>query len=184
MTHPIWYIALEKFGPDYGKAWQDYLAWANLPQLRELVSLDISLCPTLFSAITAEDWLHNVREDYLTSFFTDLDYLLARVKQARGALEGNLLAAVREPEPPDLQAWQDARFVFQGFDLVESPGLGVSALNNCGGFELAFLPGDLNPVGLLDEHGYARAVQRRLRGHYPTEHHANCSLWAIWRLEK
>ncbi len=184
MTRPIWYIALEKFSPDYGPAWQDYLAWANLPQLRELISLDVSLCPTLFSAITAEDWQHNVQEDYLTSFFTELEYLLARVEQTGGERKGNLLAVVREPEPPDLRARLDERFMFQGFDLVESPGLGISVLNNCGGFELAFRPSDLNPVGLLDEYNHAREVQGRLREHYPDEHHADCCLWAIWRLEK
>ena len=184
MTRPAWFIALEKFGPGYGRAWQDYLAWARLPHLIELVSLDTILCPTLFRAITAEDWQHNVQQDFLTSFFTDLDYLLARVEQTRGKLEGNLLAAVCEPEPADLLSPPDERFVFQGFDLVESPGLGVSALSNCGGFELAFQPGELNAVGLLDEYAFARTVQRRLLEHYPGEHHADCCLWAIWRLEK
>ena len=45
----------EKFGPERGEVWADYVAWARLPQLRELVSLDGILCPSVFPDITAED---------------------------------------------------------------------------------------------------------------------------------
>jgi hypothetical protein len=177
----IWYIAVRPFGPQSGQAWRDYLDWAKLPQLVELVTLDNSLCPSLLGAPTAEDWKHNVQEDYLIDLFWDLDYLLGRVKSEAAR---NVLAVVRDPQAQGDDEWRDPRFAFQGYDLIEQPGLGISALSNCGGFPLAFQPEDLSPVGLLARLDYARAIQQRLRQAYPAEHHADCRAWAIWRMER
>ena len=61
---------------------------------------------------------------------------LARLPQL---VEVISLAVIKEPDD-DLASLQDERFSFVGFDLVEGPGTGVSALVNCGGFEKAFHP--------------------------------------------
>ncbi len=174
-----WYIATQAFSPRRGQPWHDYLAWSQLAQLTELVSLDIILCPAILDTLTTEDWEHNVHADCLTALFKDLDYLLARVGIQS---ERSVLAVMREPSEADCAGFTDARFAFEGFDLVERPGLGVSALSNCGGFPLAFANDELNSVGLLPTYEAAVATQRRLLERYPDGHHAACHVWSIWRL--
>jgi hypothetical protein len=156
------------------------LAWAKLPQLDEVVSLDTSLCPVVIRDLSPDDWAHNVAEDFRTEFFTDLDYLMRRVGDRSGV---NVLAVIFEPDNKDLNAFQDERFQFIGFDLVERPGKGISAMVNCGGFDKAFRPEDLNRYGLISDYRFAGKVQQRLATFYPEENHADCALWAIWRME-
>ena len=175
-----WYIAVEKFGPSSGEKWLDYLKWSQLPQLKELVSLDTMLCPSIIEEFTDEDWQHNIQADYLISFFTNIEYLRARLA---GRTSINILAVMREPSLQDVQTFTDGRFVFQGYDLIERPGQGISAISNCGGFDRAFKPTDISEVGLFEDYDFARIVQQRLREHYPDEPHADCYLWAIWKLQ-
>jgi hypothetical protein len=175
----IWFIAVERFSPRSGQKWADYMAWAELPQLQELVSLDNMLCPSAIHTLTKEDWKHNVQADYLTDFFSNLEYLVNRVGQPS---ELNILAVMREPDQPAPRLWQDSHFVFQGYDLIEEPGRGISALSNCGGFDKAFQSGDLSEVGLLPGFELAQALQQRLRTSYPDELHADCCIWAIWKM--
>jgi hypothetical protein len=138
------------------------------------------LCPSVIEQLSAEDWQHNAQADCLTEFFTDVDYLLGRLA---GRSAHHVLAAIREPLPQEIQTAPDNRFVFQGYDLIERPGRGISALTNCGGFDLAFKPTDISAVGLFDEYAFARTVQQRLREYYPDESHADCYLWAIWKMK-
>lgn len=177
----VWYIAVEKFGPASGKQWADYVEWSGLHQLHELLSLDSILCPSIIKSLHEEDWQYNVQSDYLIDCFSNLGYLLGRVSDRS---EYNLLALIREPMQEEVQNFRDDRFAFQGYDLIEQPGIGISALNNCGGFALAFRNTDISAVGLLDDYKFAREVQRRLREYYPDEVHANCNLWAIWKMKQ
>jgi hypothetical protein len=175
----FWFTARTKFGPEQGESWQQYIQWAGLPQLTGLFSLDISLCPEVIDQLISEDWQHNVQQDYRLFYFRDLDYLLGRV----GGLDkpANLLAVIWEPGEDCRHVLTDPRFQFQGYDLIEET-TGISALSNCGGFPLAFRNEDLSPVGLLVDYALARGVQQRLRQFYPEEHHAQCDLWAVWRM--
>ncbi len=179
LSQSPWYIATQAFKPGSRQDWRGYVAWSQLAQLIEVVSLDIVLCPAVLDPLTPEDWEHNVQDDYLISFFVDLDYLLRRVARLPDI---NVLAVLREPSTADCAAFNDPRFAFMGFDLVEKPGLGISALSNCGGFPLAFANSDLNHFGLLPDYAAASAAQRKLLEHYPDEHHADCYVWAIWRM--
>ena len=173
-----YFIAVEKFGPYSGQAWQEFIDWSGLTHLTEVVSLDILLCAPVVDELVSEDWNYNVQEDYLTEYFHDLDYLLERV----GSLDGiSILAVLLNPETDALQLFADDRFEFQGYDLIELM-TGVSALTNCGGFDQAFANEDLSPVGLLATYDDARRVQTLLKTHYPDEPHADCDLWAIWRM--
>ncbi|HEX6288822.1 MAG TPA: hypothetical protein VFZ66_06500 [Herpetosiphonaceae bacterium] len=173
----IWFTARKPFDPSGGEAWTSYLAWANLPHLREVISLDILLCPDVLPDLIAEDWEHNIHQDWYTYFFHDLNYLRART----GDQAAHILAVMREPAEDPRAAFTDAQFAFLGYDLVEA-ATGISALTNCGGFDQAFTPADLSDVGLLRDFDAARAVQARLRHAYPHEQHADCDLWAIWKL--
>ena len=108
----------------------------------------------------AEDWQHNVHADYQTHHFRSLDYLRRRVAGETGI---HILAALL------------------GFDLVDQT-VDVSALTGCGGWEGVFTGEELSPFGLLADLERANAVQEALRAGFPGEHHAQCDVWAIWRL--
>ena len=174
----IWFTAAEKFDPFCGEVWERYYAWANIPQLKEVVSLDTTHRPKELLKLLDSDWDYNIHQDFLITFFWDLDYLLKRVAGRRDRI--NILAACLEPSS-DAREWlNDPRFVFQGYDLVGEGD--ISAISNCGGFDLAFQASDVSQVGLFDSYAFARKVQERLRQHYPAEPHASCELWAIWRM--
>ena len=175
-----YFIAVEKFSPHSGQAWQEYIAWSGLNHLREVVSLDILLCAPVVDELTAEDWNYNVQENYLTDYFHDLDYLLRRVDTFDHI---NILAVLLNPESDARHLWADDRFEFLGYDLIERT-TGVSALTNCGGFDQAFANDDLSPVGLLTAYDDACTVQNLLKMHYPDDPHADCDLWAIWRMNR
>lgn len=170
------FTAVERFDPACGERWDGFVTWSGLTHLREAVTLDGSLCPSAFRELTTEDWNHNVHEDYKTDLFRDLDHVV----KATAGRRVNVLALVEEPSAADVVAFVDPRFVFSGFDLVDSRG-GISALLNCGGFDKAFVPADLSECGLVTDYAKARDVQDRLRTEHPEEHHARCALWAIWR---
>jgi hypothetical protein len=173
----IVYSAVTRFDPDCGEEWEKFIEWSGLTQLREVISLDGLLCPTVFQELTEEDWQHNVHADYKTHLFRDLDYLLHKVSEDKRM---NLLAVMQEPTATDLHSFVDPHFVFRGCDLIETEG-SVSALVNCGGFDKAFSNTDLSEYGLLTDHAKALSVQQLLRNEYPDEHHAECDVWAIWQ---
>ena len=174
---PVVYSAVKRFDPACGEPWQKYIEWSGLTQLREAVSLDGILCPTVFQELIAEDWQHNVQEDFKITLFHDLDYVVRRVA---GDDRVSILALMQNPTDTEVRSFTDPRFAFRGFDLVEL-GTGISALVNCGGFDKAFSDADLSDCGLLTDHAKALSVQNLLRAEYPDEPHADCDLWAIWQ---
>jgi hypothetical protein len=174
----IWFTATKKFDPSLDEEWAKYYEWANIPQLKAIVSLDITHRPQDLWELVDSDWEYNIHKDFLITFFWDLDYLLKRFAEQRDSI--NILAVCLEPSSDARELFQDPRFAFQGYDLVGNGD--VSAINNCGGFDLAFQTSDISEVGLFDSYELAREVQDRLRQHYPDEPHARCELWAIWRV--
>jgi len=137
------------------------------------------LCPNALHELTAEDWKHNVHQDFKTHLFHDPDYVLGRVV----GKAATVLALIEEPSAADVASFRDPRFAFCGFDLVDDQG-GISALTNCGGFDKAFSPTELSECGLLLDHSRALAVRQLLRTEYPDEPHARCRIWAIWKRKK
>ena len=175
---PVCYTAVERFSPNSGDSWRKFIEWSGLTQLREVVSLDGILCPSVLGDLTDEDWEHNVHEHFLIGLFLDLDYVLSKLDSEAMV---NVLALMRNPIAAEVGSFNDPRFEFHGFDLVELR-TGISALVNCGGFERAFAPSDLSNFGLIIDHAKGLYVQDRLRAEYPDEPHADCELWAIWRM--
>ncbi len=176
---PVVYTAVACFNPETRPDWATFVARSRLTQLREVVSLDMLLCPNVFHELAAEDWEHNVHEDQRLHLFHDPDYVSGRV--AGKAV--TVLALIEEPSAGAVAAFRDPRFAFCGFDLIEEGG-GISALTNCGGFDRAFLPTELSECGLLLDHARAVAVRQLLKTEYPDEPHASCRIWAIWRMKK
>lgn len=172
------FTAVQQFDPNDGGRWRDYIQWSGLTHLREVVSLDILLCPNLVGELVPEDWEYNVHEDFKLHLFRDAEYICRRTQ---GKDRVQILALMQNPAENDFSNFAHSRFQFRGFDLVELQ-TGISALVNCGGFDNAFVAADLSDCGLLPELSKALEVQKRLRTEYPDEHHVNCDLWAIWKM--
>ena len=175
-----WYRAVEPFDSASGERWDRYVEWSGLNQLKELVSFDGCLCPCAVKEMEARDWDYSVQEDCVLFFLTDLDYLLRRIA---GLGPVNILAAVRNPESECRNAFGDARFEFSGYDIVDV-NADISALTNCGGFPEAFRNEELSEVGLISEFDRAIDIRRSLREHYPDEPHAECDVWALWKMRR
>jgi hypothetical protein len=176
----VYYTAVRRFDPSIGDEWVRYVDWSKLHHLREVISLDDMLCPSIFRQLTNEDWNHNVHENYKCDLMWDLAYVLARIDESPAL---NVLAVAQEPTAQEIAEFADPRFVFRGFDLVEVEG-STSALVNCGGFERAFAPSDLSDCGLIAEHSKAAEVQDKLWREYLEDHHANTDIWAIWQYRR
>lgn len=173
----IWYTAVESFSPSHN-GWREYIEWANLPQLTEVIGLDAILCPSVVSELSKEDWEHVVTEDYLLDYFRDREYL---EKRTGDVADKHILAVVLEPESE-----QRNRPIpsgdFIGYDLVERQ-TGISALTNCQGFPDSIDNEELNQYGLLSDYKRARQVQQALLDNHPNEPHADTDLWAVWKLK-
>jgi hypothetical protein len=110
-------------------------------------------------------------------FFTDYDFLR---RQVADIAPKNVLCVFRNPrECPDGPSFPDFRFL--GYDLVDRE-CSISALTNCGGFPDVFDNSELSNVGLLTDFRRAVQVQQELRLRHPDSHHADCHLWAVFRL--
>jgi hypothetical protein len=177
-TMPVFYTAVERFGPGCGESWRKFIEWSGLTHFREVVSLDTILCSSVFGDLTDEDWEHNAQEDYKIDLFYDFDHVLSKLP---GDGRANLLALMQNPTVSEIRSFNDPRFEFRGFDLVELQTR-ISALVNCGGFDKAFTPMDLSDCGLITDHAKASSVRGRLRAEYPEEPHADCDVWAIWQM--
>lgn len=175
----ILYTAVKRFAPDCREDWGKYIEGSGLTQLREIVSLDGLLCPNLVDEIQDSDWEHLDSIDSKYQYFRDFDYLLGRLSGTTGF---SLLAVCQSPILLDLNSFDDPRFEFCGFDLLEREGGIISALVDCGGFPEAFDNTELSECGLLTELDRANEVRRLLRQKYPREHHAYCDVWAIWKM--
>ena len=70
-----------------------------------------------------------------------------------------------------------------GYDLIEEQTQ-ISALTNCGGFPDVFRNDELNSVGLIENFDRGSEVQRLLARRHPEEPHAQCELYAVWRLNE
>lgn len=179
MAEPL-FIATERFDPSDGEAWQKYFVWAKIPQLTEVVGLDEALCSSLLTELSNDDWSHIVNEDCQTRYFYHLDYLLNRVQ---GVKRRNILGLYRNPETHVARAPAAEDFKFKGYELIEER-THISALTNCGGFPDVFNNEELNSCGLIGKFERAIEVKRLLVEKYPGEAHAQCELYAIWRLKE
>jgi hypothetical protein len=173
-----WFIATEQFTPE-DESWNGFIQWSGLTQLKELVSLDSALCPTILPTPKTEYWPHIVNEDYMLNFFLNFDFLIEQIKNIE---KKNVLCVFRNPQQMPT-APSAANFKFVGYDLLEV-NVGISALTNCGGFPGVFANAELSEVGLLTDFDRANEVQALLRSLHPNDPHANCDLWAIFRAAK
>lgn len=174
-----WYVAIKPFNPLCGKSWTGYIEWSGLKHLKEVMSLDVSLCPRVIRNINKKDWEHNIHEDFLLDFFWDLDYLITRIKKFKSA---RIIAVLRDPNAGCRNALRDERFVFLGYDIVDVH-VDVSILTNCGGFPKVFKNEELSEIGLIRSFSRAIEINRDLKIHYPDHPHTKCNVWGLWKME-
>jgi hypothetical protein len=74
-------------------------------------------------------------------------------------------------------------FSFIGYDLIEEQTQ-ISALTNCGGFPDVFQNEELNRFGLVNGFERAQEIRSFLAERHPKEPHAQCEVYAIWRLNE
>ncbi|SIT59764.1 conserved hypothetical protein [Mesorhizobium prunaredense] len=172
------YIANEKFDPVNGTGWTEYILWSGLTQLTEVVTLDGMLCPVALAETKDSYWPHIVNEDYMLDFFVDLDFLLSELADPSDL---NVLGVIRRPSV-DVRALDWNGFTFLGYDLLDQD-VSISALTNCGGFPDVFANTELSDVGLIPDFDRAVEIRDLLRRMHPSEHHADCDLWAMFRLQ-
>lgn len=172
------FIATERFDSSDGAKWNNYVDWAKIPNLCEVVSLDGMLCSHLPEEMCDEDWQHIVNESFRLGYFYDLDYLVGRVADKP---RRNILGLYRNPETHITTSPGPGDFVFLGYDLIEEETQ-ISALTNCGGFPETFSNDELNEYGLVPSFTRAREIQQLLAKQHPEESHAQCEMYAIWRL--
>jgi hypothetical protein len=179
MVKPL-FIATRRFDPSDGEKWQKYIEWSKISGLSEVVSLDGMLCPHLVKEFLDEDWRHIVCEDFRLDYFYDLDYLVRRID---GIPRRNLLGLYRNLENHIDEAPAPGAFEFVGYDLIEEQTQ-ISALSNCGGFPDVFRNDELNQFALIGSFNRAHEIRATLAERHPEEPHAQCELYAIWRLNE
>lgn len=176
----IGYGAVERFGPDSGDTWLNYVACFGVPHLKEVISLDGLLCPNLVKDLTDDDWQQNLVDDGLIFYFHHLDYFLSRFNVPANY---QIVAIVKNPNGSE--TLDDPRFEFIGYDLIEADmGGGISTLTNCGGWDKAFADSDLSEYGLVVSFERATRIKQLLIQYYPDDPHALCDLCAVWRMVK
>jgi len=164
--------------------WLGYVAWRGLPQLTEVVTINTIVDAGLLSN---EDWRHIASyEDvdrhgpYFTEFQRLLEYLnLVIPEYELDVARLNILCAVREPTESPVPPFAWPAFELLGYDLVDR-AMCISQLTNCGRHDF---DAELNASGLLPTLTRARQLQAELLLDHPVvDPHANCSVWAIFRL--
>jgi hypothetical protein len=178
-----YYMATEKYDHT-ASCWDDFVEWRGLPQLVEVVSMENV---PAFDAreLTPEDWNHVAPRGEIGCggllCFRQLGPLVECISRLSEDKPINLLWVCREPIEQPLPPASQSPFEFLGCDLIDDD-TGVSALTNCGGgFPAAFSDAEISELGLIRTLERAKKIQTDLRSEYPTEPHANCSLWAIFR---
>jgi hypothetical protein len=154
------------------------VTWRKLPQLVEVVSVEDDC---LLGTLTAEEVLNIADVGTHLVCFRDLKRLQETVARVGVTAPINLLCVFRAKGAP--VAPQPA-FTFLGYDLIDDK-TAVRAVTNCGSqFSAVIGDADVNVYELINTFERAKEIQRELRRVYPRDPHANCSLWAIFRISE
>lgn len=172
----MFYTIREPFDANHGEPWLNYLQWLGRTNLTQVVTLDGMLCPAVTLPTTDTDGQFVSPE--FAGLFTDAAFVLERVAIFPKAV---VLAALADPSPDEVLHFDDPRFAFAGYDLVDMDGI-ASALLNCGGFPNVFSPTELSiDSGLISSYDRAFEIREKLGELHSEDAHADCRVWALWR---
>jgi hypothetical protein len=170
----MWFMIVARLDAS-SPQWPQYFAWAKLPQLERVVTLDGQLCPAYPFEYADEDWENFAGGGEYLPAFTTAEYARKRLPaDGRWQLVGFVIDPPAEPATAD-------GFIFAGYDIIDAIG-GISLLSDCGGgFSEAFASDELNVNGLLPSHTRATAVCETLRAKYGDDAHAReAFVVAMW----
>jgi hypothetical protein len=127
----IYFTAVKRFDSSAGDSWEKFVNWSGLFNLTEVITLDCSLCPSLFLDLVREDWDFIEPEVIFHDMFNNLDRVLKRTNRVT---EKVVLAVYHQPTEDCRNYITDSEFEFCGYDLLDDQTR-ISALVNCGGFD-------------------------------------------------
>ncbi|SJZ39928.1 hypothetical protein SAMN02745119_00468 [Trichlorobacter thiogenes] len=179
LAHPqpvkriMYYKVIEKFGPEDGERWSDYLKWRGL-HLTRFESVDGVMRGDLFEPKSNEDWQNCVQEDFKISLITNFEY----AKKVQKQYENAEIVGIDFPE----EICYEASPELLGFDLLDSH-LDISMLTNWGTDEEGIFSHLIMENGLLCDLAEAFRIRDILRTQFPEDHHAQeCQVCAIYRI--
>jgi hypothetical protein len=170
------FAACQRFDQRNGDSWSRFIEWTGFQHIREIVSIDTMLCPSLIDELADEDWQYNIHADYRTSFFRDAKYLRRRIDY--DCFRHNILALTKEPtsfvEPPN-------GFAFRGYDILDSYD-SISVLTNCGAFPSIYSVEDINEYALVSDLDRVTEIASAIRKpHWDDHRRQECRVWGIAR---
>src|ERR1044071_3659572 len=152
----MFYAAIERFDAENGDRWVNYLRWLGRSDLKQIVTLDSTICPPLVHPESGSDWDFVVKEEFMINFFTDLNFVLRRAKEYPRA---QVVAVARNPSAQDVEAFTHQDFEFAGFDVVD-PQFIASALLNAAKFPEALSIRELEiETGLIGSRKRANQIR-------------------------
>ncbi len=160
--------------------WNRWLNPNGFEHLDKIVTLDSDIRKRVLDVddLTAEDWHQNLNGDFEQTFFWHLDYLLARISTQH--IE--VFALAYEPYSECADVNPGPRFSFAGYDIMDRD-ISTSLVLNCGPLPEAFIPSDLNSVGLFQTLSAATTAKGKFLLHYQNHDHVpGCGIWAIWTM--
>ena len=178
----IAYTAVEALDSSLGQHWIDFINWSeiDLSHLKEVISIDQMLCPSVVGELMEELRYQVLLGKHILDLFINLDYVLSRIVTDKKFV---VIAAMHEPALGLVEGFKDERFIFKGYDLMDDGS--ISALTNCGGgFNLAYSRDDISESGLVVDSQRVFEIKDNLKKYYPYDNHADCTVWALWKMRE
>lgn len=169
----MYFKVVEKFGPEDGARWNEYLTWRGL-NLTRFDSVDGILRKNLFNPASEDDWKNCVQEDYKICLITNLEY----ARKIQEQCEKAEIVGIDFP----LDSCFQAHTGLLGFDVIDS-SWDVSMLTNWGTDEERIFSDLILENGLLGDLTQALRIRDTLRRRFPEDHHAReCHVCAIYEI--
>ncbi len=169
----MYYKIVEKFGPDEGARWKDYLRWRGL-QLTRFDSVDGPLRGNLFSPESEDDWNNYIQEDFKVCLITNLEY----AKKIQQLHEHSEIVGIDFPMDSNYRTMAGCL----GFDILDSHW-DVSLLTDWGTDEERIFSDEIMENGLMNDLTRAFQIRDVLRTRFPDDHHArDCDVCAVYRV--
>ncbi len=173
-----YYTAIERFDSGNAERWEGFTRWLGRSDLKRLVTLDHTLCPTVVHPQSADDWLYVAKEEFMIDFFTDLNLVLRHAASRRPSV---VIAVARDPALEEVDGFPRPDFELAGFDVVDVQFTGsviFSPKRFPGTIDISQLSPD---SGLIPSRDSAFEARDALRRRYPNREDAHCAVWAVWR---
>jgi hypothetical protein len=174
----MYYKVVERFGPEDGDVWLEYLKFCGFSHLTRFDSVDGMLRPDLFAPESEEDWMNCVNADFKLSLITNLEYAKKAAKKIMTREKKAELVGV----DIELKKGYSPGPLLCGYDIIDRY-CDNSLVTNCPNKEL-INPADILENGLIADFERALELRDLLRETCPDDDHAcECEVWAVYRVD-